>query len=456
MIRWALAAVVVLATVAALATSQAGWVHVAALGVACAAFVPMLAGPKRWGTFRGWAVAVLSAGLLMTAVMFPPRESADVWAYTMYGRVLMVHHHNPYTTAPATFKGDPFLQRMGTFWRQRTSLYGPAFTALSAGVVRLARNNPRANRMGFQLLAAIAAFVALLLVWRTTHDPLGMAFVGLNPLVVVTVVNGAHNDAIAGTAVLVGVLLAMRERDVLAGLAMAFATLIKVVGVVPMAALALWTWRRRGLAAAAWQLGVGVIVAAAGYALTGVTAVRDLADAFHLGDPFAVWRLPLHVVQLLQRVHPGISLAGIQGVYRSQGYWVTLATLAILAVVVLPRLREPGPALAVGSAALVYALTAGYVLPWFLFLGLPVLALVWRRLPAWLAFADLAVLSFGYLLTQRFRTIHVYPAVLWTQVMVTAAEVVLVAILIGWSLREPRRRVQGTDAALSATAAQVQ
>jgi alpha-1,6-mannosyltransferase len=434
-IRWALVVTVAVAILAALASSQAGWLHVAAMGIACVVFVPMIAGPARWGRLPRWAVLVLSAGLLLTAAAFPSRESRDVWAYTMYGRVLLVHHRDPYTTDPATFRDDPFLQRMGKHWRHRTSLYGPAFTALSAGVVSVARASPRGNRMGFQLLAALAALGAVLLVGWTTGEALGMAFLGLNPFVVVTLVNGAHNDAIAGAFVLIGVLLAARGRDVSAGVAMGLATLIKVVGIVPMAALALWTWRRRGLTAAVWQLGVGLVIAVAGYAFAGAASVRGLLGAYHLGDPFAVWRLPLHVAQLIQRVDPSVRLAGILSAYRYQGYWAALAMLAVLAIVVLPRLRDRWPALAVGSAVVVYALTAGYVLPWFLFLGLPALALAWRRGATWIAYGDMAVLTFGYLLTERFRTIHIYPAVLWTELATTAMEVALLVVLVVWSMR---------------------
>src|SRR6266481_3635232 len=42
-----------------------------------------------------------AAGLLVLAVVVPPTESGDVWAYSWYGRVVAHYHANPYTT-PAT------------------------------------------------------------------------------------------------------------------------------------------------------------------------------------------------------------------------------------------------------------------------------------------------------------------------------------------------------------------
>ena len=51
----------------------------------------------------------------------------------------------------------------------------------------------------------------MMLVWRRTRHPAAVAIIGLNPLVVVSVVNGAHNDAWVGLLVLVGVLLVDRN-----------------------------------------------------------------------------------------------------------------------------------------------------------------------------------------------------------------------------------------------------
>jgi alpha-1,6-mannosyltransferase len=353
----------------------------------------------------------------------------------MYGRIAVVHHEDPYLKRPAVFIHDPFLQRMGAIWRDQRSLYGPGFTLLSDGVVAVAGDSPWASRFGFQLLAALAAFGAVLVIGWATGDVLAMAFIGLNPFVVVTVVNGGHNDALAALVVLVGILLARRERDVLAGLSMALAVLIKVVGVVPMGMLAAWTWRRRGPGAAARQLGTGIAVGVAAYWIAGVAAVRDLRNAFHLGSPFSTWKLPLHVTRLVHRYDPTVSLAGMVRAYRYQGIVALLAMVVVIAVVGLPRLADSSPAVAVGSVILTYALMAAYVQPWFVFLGMPVLALAWQRLPAWAAVVDGAALTFGYLLTQHFRLTGNNPGVLWIVAATSASELVLIVVLVAWSVR---------------------
>jgi hypothetical protein len=37
----------------------------------------------------------LSGGLLVLAVVVPPTQSGDVWAYAMYGRIVSQHHASP-------------------------------------------------------------------------------------------------------------------------------------------------------------------------------------------------------------------------------------------------------------------------------------------------------------------------------------------------------------------------
>src|SRR5438552_11451849 len=48
-------------------------------------------------------VAVVGFGLGVVAITVPPRQSGDLYSYAMYGRILAVHHANPYVVAPAAY-----------------------------------------------------------------------------------------------------------------------------------------------------------------------------------------------------------------------------------------------------------------------------------------------------------------------------------------------------------------
>ena len=150
-----------------------------------------------------------SAVLLVMAAAVPPIQSGDVWSYASYGRMVIKYHDSPYTHTPADYANDPIMSRTAPIWATQSSIYGPAWVAVSAPGTWLAGDSPRLNRLWFSVMAAAAVGMAMWLVFRETEGSvLAMALLGVNPFVVVSVVNGAHNDAVVGLAVLGATLLA--------------------------------------------------------------------------------------------------------------------------------------------------------------------------------------------------------------------------------------------------------
>src|SRR5204862_5620148 len=90
-----------------------------------------------------------------------------------------------------------------------------------------------------------------------------LMLVGLNPLVLVYGVGGAHNDAFMLLLVLAGMLWAVRSRPALSGAALVGAAAVKVTGglVLPFLFIASREKRRVALGAAAAGAGVLVLVA---------------------------------------------------------------------------------------------------------------------------------------------------------------------------------------------------
>src|SRR5438045_2386894 len=56
---------------------------------------------------------------LLFAIGTPSNQSGDVNSYAMYGRIVTVHHQNPFASYPMHFEGDPMRRRVGQIW-QRT------------------------------------------------------------------------------------------------------------------------------------------------------------------------------------------------------------------------------------------------------------------------------------------------------------------------------------------------
>ena len=148
------------------------------------------------------AVAVAAGVVLAVAVILPPNGSHDVWSYAMVGRTVAAHHANPYTAPPGAFPADPILAGVARGWRHTTTPYGPVFVAYAAGVASIAGPHPLLERWGFQLGDALAVALALWLLWRATAMSSALVLLALHPVVSATIVNGGHNDAFVGLAVL--------------------------------------------------------------------------------------------------------------------------------------------------------------------------------------------------------------------------------------------------------------
>jgi hypothetical protein len=223
-----------------------------------------------------------------------------------------------------------------------------------------------------------------MLVWRRTRSPAAVAAIGLNPLVVISVVNGAHNDAWVGLAVVAGVVLVMQGRMRWAGLALAAAALVKVGAILPLVAVGIWVLRNRGVRPAAAMAVPAAAAGLVGYAVTGGTAaVEPLRVAqLHFSGP-SVWTGPRRWL-------------GGTGISRRLATAATAAVVGLTVLLSARRLDHADPAVVAGASVLAYTLLGAYVLPWYVFWGLPALLLAWRSRLTWLALLHGAVLHLVY------------------------------------------------------------
>lgn len=318
---------------------------------------------------------VVAIGLvLLVAVSLPPRSSNDVWSYTMYGRMVSVHGVSPYQRVPADFKTDPFDKRVSPIWQHRGSVYGPAFVGYAASLTFLAGESVTVDRLLFQLGALLAVAGVLWLVWRRTRSPSAVAWLGLHPLFGAVIVNNGQIDAFIGLAILAAVLLAYKRRGVLTGVALAAASLVKITGLVALAGIVFWLWRRG-------ERRVAVVATATTGALVGLVYLPFLAGqahvlngADHTVTPGSPWNLP---AQLLVGKDAGRDLPGliVHNSTLSTIFYLSLALTAVLGLGLAWRwARAPRPELAAGVATASYVVAAEYTLPWYAGWALPMFA----------------------------------------------------------------------------------
>jgi len=375
----AMAAVLVGGTDAGTGTS------IVALVVAFVALAVVVGAERRRRVLGRGLVLGVSGALLVLAVVVPPTESGDVWSYAMYGRMVATYHDSPYRHTPAEFRTDPIGRRVPAFWLQSRSVYGPVFTAVSAAGMAGAGHSSLLARLFFQGLAASAVALSLVLVDRRCRDPVALAVIGVNPIVVISVVNGGHNDALVGLAVLGGVLLVCARRPAWAGAALAAAALVKVSALLPLAALGVWVWCHHGRRAAAALAGTAVALGLSALVVAGASSVvAAFGDAQGRVNGGSVWAGPRRWL-----LESGSPLAG----GRTLSWMAMVAAVGLTVALARRRSVGDGPFFAAGAAVVAYLLVGTYVLPWYLAWGVPVLAVIWRWRVAWLVMAQAAVLQ---------------------------------------------------------------
>ena len=172
----------------------------------------------------------LAVAIQLVPLAAPLLLSTDAWTYWGYGWIGAEGGGNPYVDPPSAFPESPASPYLGAEWRDRTTVYGPAFTLLSEPIAVVAGDSSAVAAWLFKALAAVAIIAAVAAVARVASRPaLAVAFVGWNPVLAVHVAGGGHNDALVGRARRPGaVALAIRRRSDLAGAAWVLAVVRQV------------------------------------------------------------------------------------------------------------------------------------------------------------------------------------------------------------------------------------
>jgi hypothetical protein len=301
-----------------------------------------------------WSGIVLAH---VAALAAPPLLSADVFGYLDFARLGVLHGLDPYTHTAAAAAGDAVYPYLG--WHDVRSPYGPLFTLLTYALVPL---GVAAGIWALKGLAAAASLATVALVWRAAarrglSPQRAVALLGLNPLVLVFAVAGAHNDTLVGLVVTAGLVLCLEG-----GAPAGAATLVAAAGVKLSAGLALpfalLGARREARAARALAVATITAVAVAAVALVGFGSDAAAVAGALRGQQQAVatHSLPSEVSRLLG--------------YGRLGGGVRAASTALLLVGLAATLawawrRADRWLEAYGWATLAVLATTAWLLPWY-------------------------------------------------------------------------------------------
>jgi Glycosyltransferase family 87 len=171
-----------------------------------------------------WAAIVL---LVVAFALAPVLLSHDVYSYVDYARLGARHGLDPYVHPPAAAPGDPAFAAVT--WPRATSAYGPLFTLATYPLAWLPVGAAVAALKAVAALSVLglAALVARLAAWRGVDPARAAAFLALNPLVLVHVVGGAHNDGPTMLVAMLGVAALLAAMEASAGAALLTAVALK-------------------------------------------------------------------------------------------------------------------------------------------------------------------------------------------------------------------------------------
>lgn len=239
-------------------------------------------------------------GLHVLLVIAPPLLSTDVFGYIAFGRLGVVHGLDPYSHAVEAIPGDAINTYLSTVWpTDLKSPYGPLFLL---GTYALVPFGIPVALWGLKLAGGAAALGCLALVARAARlvrlDPVrSVVFVGLNPLWLLWVVGGAHNDLPMMLLALGGVSLLLVGSERASGALLAGAVAVKATAGL-LAVFALAGARRAGrlLGGAA---GAAVVLVALFIAVFGTELLLYPGTLAEQGEHVSRYNVPRHLVYLL-------------------------------------------------------------------------------------------------------------------------------------------------------------
>jgi hypothetical protein len=223
------------------------------------------------GRARGF-VLVIAIGVLSALTLLPmyPVFSLDIFYYMAADRIWSVYHENPFVVPPLQAAHDPFFPY--TSWGHYTLPYGPLWPWISAATSAFGAGQIGPTLLAFKALGVLGYVVCLPVVsWavaglRPERRLVGTCIFAWNPLVLLELAGGGHNDAIALIPAALALGLWARRASIGTALAITLSFAVKATILVLAPAL-LWASFRRAVVARSLPLWLVTHVLPAGLLL---------------------------------------------------------------------------------------------------------------------------------------------------------------------------------------------
>lgn len=337
---------------------------------------------------RLWAVL---GAWITPLVVSPPLFSRDVYAYAAEGK-LAAAGISPYAHTLASLGKSPFLEFVDPLWRNTHAPYGPFFLDLAGAVAGVMGHSVVGTVEGLRILAVVGVLLVAIsivpLARSFGRDPsTAFSLAVLNPLVLVYLIGGAHNDALMLGLLVSGVAVARARHPVIGIVLCSLAASIKIPALIGVVYIAwMWAGREAGAARRFGYLVLGGAIGGACMAVVSIWSGYGWGWLTNVSEPGKVvsWLDPataagLAAGHLLHLLGGGQHTHGCVLVARDVG----LAAACAVALVMLLRSERLGVSAAIGWSLLAFALLGPIVWPWYETWGIVFLAVAANTFARW-------------------------------------------------------------------------
>ena len=327
-------------------------------------------------------VALVIALWAVPVSLGPPLLSNDVYSYVAQGEMAS-RGLDPSSVGPVALGRGDFTSGADPVWRPSASPYGPVAVAVSEAVVVIADHDPARSIWVYRVvtLLAIAAAgvgVALIAAHHRISTAMAVALGIGNPIVILHLIGGVHNDAILFALVALGLAAVQRDRRVLGIVLIAAATAVKLPAAVALVYVG-WCWpgavasfwaRVRTTAAVVGASVAGIAVASVvvGLGPGWITALRSTGKVNDTYSPTT--KLGFSIAEIINGIGFSVDGSTLAATVRAMGLLAT----AVIAVVLMLRSPRLGYVRATAVMLVVYVVLGPVIWPWYLPAGVALLA----------------------------------------------------------------------------------
>lgn len=334
---------------------------------------------------RRKAIVVVGAVIVLWAIpvsLGPPLLSNDVYSYVAQGE-MSSRGLDPSAVGPVALGRNDWTSGADPVWRSAPAPYGPVATAASRVAVEIAGHDPVRAVDVYRVIIWIGVLMAaigigMIAVGNGLSAAVAIAIGIGNPIVIIHLIGGVHNDALMFGLLALGLAAAQRDRKVLGVALLTAATAVKIPAAAGLVYLG-WCWRGE---IATWKeraistikvFAAAVAAIAVGCVLVGLGAgwLTALKSTGKVNDTYSpTTKIGFSIAEILDAVGLHVDGPLLASGVRALGLLAT----AVLAFVMLMRSPRVGYIKATGVMLVAYVLLGPVIWPWYLPVGFALLA----------------------------------------------------------------------------------